>query len=772
MVHFRLDSPVPAHASLSLPRSAPVSSLTLRANRPVTLRKVAVIGNFTPRRCGIATFTSDVVNHLRENHPDLKVDVYAMSDDPSLVYPEEVARAIPYNDPDAYLALAQELNRQGYDAVCLQHEFGIFGGEAGAYLLNTLRNIDMPIVATLHTVLENPSEAQHQVFQELLQLCERVIVMSARAVQILERVYQVCPQKVDLIHHGIHDTRKDQGVELRKLLKIGDRPLLLTFGLLSFDKGIMNMVEAMPAILAEAPDALYAVVGATHPHVRAHEGEKYRESLSARAEELGVRDHIVFVDRFVSNDELAAWLSAADIYVTPYLKPEQITSGTLAYALGAGCPIISTPYWYAEELLAEDRGVLVPFQDPAALSAAACALLRDGSRRADMSRRAALFGRDMRWPVVADRYFETLERARDDGQIALRDLTGSTVRSLEFKLDHVTALCDDTGLFQHATHRFPNRNEGYCTDDNARLVTLLAPIHDLSPAESAIRHRALTFTLHAYRPELNRFRNFMSFERTWLDEVGSDDCHARAVLALATACRNADSSGFDVYLQGLAVRSLFAIIDMTSPRAWSTGILAAQLLMDTAAAPRVRPILQGLTHRLHALLTIHRREEWVWFEDRLAHNNALLSHALIVGGSVLEDRSKIAAGLASLEWLMAEQTFPKTGCFAPIGSDRDWIRGQARPWFDQQPIEAAASVAACLAADRVEPEGRWCDEARRAFTWFLGENQLGLKICSPHDGACYDGLHEDRVNENCGAESTLCYLQAVRDLQTATARKS
>jgi len=696
-----------------------------------------------------------------------------MSDRDDYLYPDQVALEIPQNDRTAYLLAAEYINRCDYQVLSVQHEYGIFGGNAGEYLLALLREVRLPIVTTLHTVLREPSDSQKTVMDELLQLSERVIVMSAKAVEILGEVHDLDREKIDLIPHGIPYVAEGIGGAFRAKLNI-DGPLILTFGLLSPDKGIESVIEAMPRIVQECPGATYLIVGATHPHVRASSGESYREKLADLARELGVIENVRFVNRFVAIEELVEYLGAMDVYITPYLKPTQITSGTLAYAVGAGKPVISTPYWYAEELLAEGRGILVPFRDSTAIAEAVLSLQSDPDKRAEMGRKAAEFGNQMHWPQVAESYLSSFARARADSADRLRMLTERTApaRSLislpALRFEHLLELSDDTGILQHATFTVPNRSEGYCVDDNARallLTTLLEAESPLRPDLSVLQSRYLSFVIDAYNAETGRFRNFMSYQREWLESAGSEDSQGRSLWALGTVVNRCENRGRREVARAFFDRAAPKLLETSSPRTWAYAILGADEYLRTFPFEHsIQALKRTLAARLLRSFEANHSDDWPWFEQSLAYCNARLPQALVIAGEALESRDLLQAGLLSLEWLMAQQT-SASGLFCPIGSSNAFVRGEVRPLFDQQPVEAAATVSACLSAYRVTGNPTWADQAQRAFGWFLGHNMLGQPVFDKTNGGCFDGLHPDRVNRNQGAESTLSFLCALSEVR-------
>lgn len=697
-----------------------------------------------------------------------------MSDGKPSKYPSRVKMVLPCEDLDSYRKAAAFINDRAYDVISVQHEFGIYGGPAGSHLLTLLREAKMPIVTTFHTVLREPDEHQRRVMDELIQLSERVVVMGEVAVRFLEEIYEVPRARIDLIPHGIPVFSAEAGTEVRESLDV-DGPLILTFGLLSPDKGVQYMIEAMPEIVARHPGATYVVLGATHPNIKASDaGETYRHSLKALAKLHGVDKNVRFIDRFVSLDELISYLAASDIYVTPYLNPRQITSGTLAYAVGAGKAVVSTPYWYAEEVLADGRGLLVPFRDSKALAEAVLRIQNHPEERDDMRRRAAAYGHNMRWPEVGNRYLESFARARSESSGRLRTLVCKRVardfpKTLPtLRLDHVVEMTDDVGIFQHATHNIPNRAEGYCLDDNARALILavrLAGDPSMPQDLTGFQKRYLAFVLHAFDMQSGRFHNFMSYGRDWLDGAGSDDSTGRGVWALGSVVGRGETGGMRSVALDLFERSAPALYAMRSPRAWAYGMLGAdEVLRSIPSHVMARQMLERLGQRLLELYRESRSQDWPWFECVLSYANARLSQAVLLAGHAASNAEAVDAGLDSLSWLMRQQAVQDT--FAPIGT-RPYVRGAKRELFDQQPLEAWATVSACVTAAEITGDSHWIEQARCAFAWFLGDNLVGLPLYDPVSGGCRDGLHADRVNENQGAESTLSYLCARVEIEKA-----
>jgi glycosyltransferase involved in cell wall biosynthesis len=742
-----------------------------------TIKRICFIGNYLPRHCGIATFTTDLCEAIDQQYSRTTCIALPVNDvDAGYAYPPRVRFELTERDIDSYRRAADFLNINNVDLVCLQHEYGIFGGVAGSHILTLLEDLRMPVVTTLHTILRDPDPDQRRVLQEIAALSDRVITMSHRGAEFLRDVYQVAPEKIDEIPHGIPDVPFVDPSFHKDLFGVEGKTVLLSFGLLSPNKGIENVIAALPDILARHPNVVYMILGATHPHVRRTDGESYRLSLQWQAQDKGVEGQVIFLNRFVSHEELLEFISAADIYITPYLDEAQITSGTLAYTVGAGKAVVSTPYWYAQELLADGRGVLVPFRDPAALGEEICALLDDAPRRHAMRKKAYLHGRAMVWPVVAKRYMASFARARAERryfastEFAVKPLDKRPAELPPLKLDHLHHMTDETGMLQHAIFSVPNYREGYTTDDNARALIVTALLEAVgNPAAYELASRYLAFILYAYHDENGRFRNFMDYQRNWLEDVGSDDSHGRTLWALGTVLGHSNSSSLHSMAGKVFERALPAILKTSSPRAWAFALIGIhEYVRRFAGDRRAGQVRKELAGRLFTLYQKHRTDQWRWFEDRLTYCNAVLPHAMLVCGPAMSDTRMTDAGLESLDWLATlQRADADSHHFVPIGSNGFYPRGGERALFDQQPVEAQAMISACIEAQRVTGEKRWRKEARRAFEWFLGRNDLNLPIYDPTTGGCRDGLHPDRANENQGAESTLAFLQSLLELRVS-----
>ncbi len=609
------------------------------------VRRIAFIGSYLPRKCGIATYTSDLMDAISTQYPDLAAFSVAMNDiEDGYPYPPQVRFVIPENDVMSYHRAADYLNMTDVDVVSLQHEFGIYGGPAGSNILTLLRDIRMPVVTTLHTVLKDPNHDQLKVMQHLAELSNRLVVMSQRGVDYLQEIYRISPEKIDFIPHGIPDVPFVDPNFYKDRFGVEGKIVILTFGLLSRNKGIENVIRALPDIVKDHPDVVYIVLGSTHPTVIRNEGESYREELQCLVDELGVAKWVKFENRFASHDELTAYIGAADIYITPYLNPQQITSGTLAYTVGAGKAVISTPYWYAEELLEEHRGVIVPFVDPKAIATQVNRLIDNEAERHAMRKQAYLFGREMVWSKVAEKYMSTFIQARMEPIPRPRTLLVPN-KKIEtdrnelppLNLYHLNRMTDNTGLLQHAVFSTPNYAEGYTTDDNARgliVSVLLESLGDewFTGAEE-LASKYLSFLLYAFNRETNRFRNFLSFDRRWYEKVGSEDSHGRSIWGLGVMAGHTHHDSLREVAGILFNDALPKTLEFNSPRSWAFALLGIhEYLSRFTGDQHALNVEQQLAQRLLDIYKISSQPGWNWFENIVTYSNASLPHALLASG--------------------------------------------------------------------------------------------------------------------------------------------
>jgi len=741
------------------------------------INSVAVIGNYLPRQCGIATFTTDLVEALSTEAPDINCRAVVMNDKPEgYPYPEKVRFEINQNKLTDYSVASEFLNISQVDIVCVQHEYGIFGGPAGSHILKLLADLRMPVVTTLHTVLRDPAPEYREVMRKLSDLSDKLIVMSRKAFDFLKDIYAVPEEKIAFIHHGIPDMPfidpnfyKDQfGVEGKRVL--------LTFGLLSPNKGIENVLQALPSVTKKYPDVTYIILGATHPHILKGHGEEYRISLQQLVRKLNISDHVIFQNRFVELKELCEFLGTADIYVTPYLEEAQITSGTLAYAMGTGKAVISTPYWYATEMLAEGRGIIVQFKNPDAMAEQIIDLLDDDVSRNAMRKKAYTFSREAIWKEVSQRYLEVfsevkLNRARRPRprHSYIENIKSITNFELpEIKLDHLKTLTDDTGILQHATHTIPDRVHGYCTDDNARALMVAAMGRKYLVSGGMdfdyLSSQYLSFLQYAFNVEKGRFRNFMTYARQWTEEVGSEDAHGRALWGLGKAVAFLENPGQLAMATTLFSQALTAVEHFNSPRATAFALVGMHAyLQKFSGDSEVRRIREILADRLFKQFENNATEGWLWPEATLNYANGKLPHALLLSGQWMQRSDMVDLGLRTLEWLLKVQT--EKGHFVPIGNNGWYEKDGPKARFDQQPIEANAMIEACVEAFNITRDKTWIDNAVMCFQWFLGHNDLNMPLYDAKTGGCRDGLMADGINNNEGAESSLAWLLSLMTLQ-------
>lgn len=753
------SSPAAAYAAKSS------VSLSPATRRP---RRVVLIGSFPPRRCGIATFTRDVHDALKTAAPELDCRVVAMTDvGGDHDYGPEVMVQVRQDRAADYLEAARRINESNPDAVCVQHEFGLYGGPAGEYLMLMLDAVTAPVTTTLHTLLTRPDADQRRVLDRLIARSARVIVMAERGRRILADVWNAPSSKIVVTPHGAPDRPLIDTAGPKARLGLNGHEVMLTFGLLSPGKGLESVIRALPRIIQARPTALYVVLGATHPHLIAREGEAYRDGLSDLARELGVGDQVRFHNRYVDTPLLLDWLAAADLYVTPYLNEAHITSGTLSYAVALGKAVISTPYWHAQELLADGRGVLTPFNDPDALAGAAIDLLGDPSRMATLRRRAWEAGRETIWSRLADRYigaFAEAHAAQSAARIANAGPGGHRPDPLPRPaLGGVRRMTDSVGMMQHSIHDIPDRNHGYCVDDNARALLLMHRLRSVgahSAETQALAETYSAFVHHAWNDDAGRFRNFMAYDRSWLEDIGSDDSVARAWWSVAVTACEAASPALRRWARHMAIRIIPHLDGFTALRTYAFLVLGlASLVRAEPDLTRERDLLERLARGLAGVLAGRESHDWRWFEDGLTYDNARLPEALLRAGQVLADEAMIQGGLRSLDWLCRMQT-GVGGVFRAVGTANFGRPFTVEEPFDQQPLEAAATVDACAAAFAASGDARWLAEARRAFDWFLGKNDLGAPLADPLTGDCYDGLTARGPNHNRGAESVLSFQLA------------
>ena len=729
------------------------------------MNKIALIGNYPPRKCGIATFTKDLNEGFKNN--DIETAVVAINDGLNQYnYPSDVVFEIEQNDLASYINAAEFLHTNKFDAVILQHEFGIFGGQDGKHIIQLLKRLRMPVITTMHTILDNPSDNQRHVVNELARLSNKIVSISAKGVDLLSDVYGVVAEKSTHIHHGVHEIANQDVEWLKKKLGVENKKVLLSFGLLSKNKSIEVVINALPEVVKKHPDIVYIIVGATHPHVIKHEGEDYRHSLIRLVKKLGLEKNVLFINRFVSNDELFSYLKMCDIYVIPYLGEKQISSGTLIYTMGAAKPIISTPFWYAKEMLEDNRGMLFDFKDSEQLSGKINLLLDDEDLRNSIAQNAFDLAKECYWPEIGIKYNElAAELIKDEGvyktEYELADESELKFEYPPIKLNHLQTMTDNTGMLQHARYSIPDRSNGYCTDDNARALLLSVMLQDdVQDVDELNRLSSiyLSYLDFAWNPEKGRFRNFMSYSRDWLDEEGTEDSNGRAIWALGYAAANSNRSNFYLHSNSLFRMSFPVVKSISHPRASAYSMLGLTYYVKTHGDAEVIELLKEKAYQLYGFFDKTIDNEWLWHDEKVTYGNSRIPQALIFAGWYLKDDKLAERGLKILNWLIDKQF--ANDIFSPVGND-GWLTPQHKAQFDQQPLEANGMIDACLQAESYTKDEKYSSYALKAFNWFTGDNDIGEVVYDFATGGSRDGLMSGGVNMNQGAESTISWLMSL-----------
>ncbi len=726
---------------------------------------IAFVGTYPPRRCGIATFTRDLSAAVGAASDRVLPIAIAVSD-PGGQY--EYAGEVKYEIRQAvkadYARAAEFVNYSDVRLLSIQHEHGIFGGDDGAYILDLLTALRTPTIATLHTVLKRPSDSQRAIIQKMSWQCARLVVMSKVAAELLGASYGVNERKIQVIRHGIPEMPPREQQRLKARFGVSGQRMLLTFGLLGPNKGIETVIRALPAVIETFPDVVYFVVGATHPMIVRRHGEAYRTFLERESERLGVREHVVFRDQFVSSEELCGYLQAADIYLSPYQNEAQVTSGALSYAMGAGTAVVSTPYWHAQELLSDGRGYLFPFGDHGALSAALRSLLGSPAELERVRHSAFEFTRSMVWPRVGKAYLDLATRVMAEAPTRLTPIQPARASSLpELRLDHLIRMTDDTGVIQHATYSVPARNTGYCVDDNARAL-IVALRADRVSSDPQMKRLVTTYLgyLHCAQGEAGDFQNLMSYDRTLESGPGSDDCLGRALWALGTTVELATDDGCKLLAREMIDRALPRALDL-GPRGTAWTLLGlASLVAAEPPADAARKSLGVLADKLVQRYQEETTDDWRWFEPTLTYDNAIIPLALFRAFFVTGERASLRVARESLEFL--ENVCFGDGHLTLVGNAGWHCRGGKKPHADEQAIDAAAFVLAFRGAYLATGDHRYLRRMRESFAWFLGVNRLGTPLYDSVTAGCRDGLGATQANQNQGAESTICFLLSLLEM--------
>lgn len=732
---------------------------------------ISIVSSYIPRRCGIATFSNDLANSIKKlGSGEYQVYVSALNDNPEgYKYSSDVNFEIKDKNINDFKEAANYLNLSDSDVINIQHEFGLYGGEGGSNILYLINKLNKPIVTTLHTVLENPSKEELRVLQEIGSRSSYLVVQSQRSFDMLENIAKIPKRKIKFIPHGAHDVPFLDPAFYKDKFKLSGKKVILTFGLLGPGKGFEDAVKALKFVLEKYNDVMLIILGATHPNVKKEFGEAYRNSLENLVKNSGLENNVLFINRFVDTKELLEYILMSDVYVSPYKNKEQAVSGTLTYALACGKAIVSTPYWYAEELLQNDKGILVPFNDPASMGAAISDLLLDENKRNRLRKNAYDAGRDLTWENVGKLYTEIFHKAAEEFKTPKSFPVTSSLNNIlpslpDINLTHMKNMTDCTGIFQHATYSIPNPNHGYCTDDNVRAL-LVAVIHKIYFSDETINpyiNRYLQFVYNAFNEKIGLFKNFMSYERKWLEETGSEDCNGRVIFVFGYLIKNIKSQSILGLVKNLFDVSIKNMTHFKSPRAISYIILGCISYLDKfSGASEIKKILNKLSHRLYDYYIHTKSGDWFWFENSLTYANARLPQALIMAGQCLNKKEYTGSGLESLEWLY-DNLYDKEKKYLSLIGNAGWlVKGQAKAKYDQQPVEIPGLIDACYEAYLATNNNMWISNIGTAFSWFLGNNDRQEPMIDFTSGGCYDGLTSTKLNDNQGAESTLSWLSSL-----------
>ncbi len=727
--------------------------------------KIAFIGNYVPRQCGIATFTRDLVESMVENKIKQTVKtegfVVAMNDESRTYdYPEIVTHTIRQDYQRDYLEAVQYINLSGAGICILQHEFGIFGGDEGVYILSLVQRLEIPLMATFHTVLKNPSYNQKIILQEISRKAEKVVVMSNLAVDFLKNIYKIPAEKISLIEHGVPDFSYMDRETCKKKLHLENKKSLLTFGLFSRDKGIDTVIKALPPVVEKHPETLYIILGKTHPAVVRTFGEEYRNYLQRLVGKYNLRRNVYFYDRYVSNKELFSYLSSIDLYITPYLNKAQITSGALSYAIGAGTAVVSTPYWHARELLAEGRGRMFDFDDANSLTDILIDLFDNPSKLEQMRKKAFSFGSKTLWPEIGARYLEhVVNFIKSEVKVPVKKESIINISLLpRFRLEHIIRLTDNTGILQHAKYGVPNFNHGYTLDDNARALLMAVMAFRQTKSREALELIPVYLSFINYMQNKDgTFKNILTYSRQFKEKKGSDDSFGRTVWALGYLMRFPPRDTYHQLASSMFKKAFPHFEKIESIRGIAYTIIGiCHYLHRSPNDDGMKKVLRQITDKLLRQYEDEKDENWHWFEPKMTYANGILPLALFHTADILKDKKYLEVAMESMNFL--ERTVLKHGYLSLVGNDEWYEKGGTPSQYAQQPIDAMVMVQLAYQAYIFTKNEVYLHMMSTSFMWFLGENDLSVPVYDFETAGCFDGLEQHGLNQNQGAESTLAYL--------------
>ena len=718
--------------------------------------QILFLGTYPPRECGIATFTQDISNAVaRTLFPHIKVKISAMNRNGINIYnySDRVVHEINDADMDSYIETAKKINAdKKIKLVCIQHEFGIFGGEYGNYLIPFLEVLEKPCVITLHSILPNADNSMKKVIQSLDKKIKAFIVMAEKGKHILREQYKV-KSDVHVIPHGIPTIPFESSSKEKKLLGYERKTILSSFGMVGPGKGYEEVIESLPEVVKKFPDTLYLVIGETHPAVRKEQGESYRNFLEEKVKRLGLQNNVKFYNKYLTISEIIRYLKATDIYLASNQDPNQITSGTLSYALGAGRPVISTPFLHAQEAVNQHRGLLTKFKDSESFTKSLLTLLDDPSKRKSMEKEAYHYTRSMTWPNVAIAYEQVFNK--------YADLTTKTSRILPpIKMNHLLKLTDNFGIIQFANNTNPHLDSGYTTDDNARaLMACIKYYHHFKDVSKLNQIKIYLNYLNHVQQFDGRILNYVNKDKTLDKERWTEDAHGRALWSLGTLLATPNlPQEIKSKAQELFKKALLPLRNFTSPRAIAFSIIGiSQYQERTNNQENLQTIIE-LTERLISHYKDNSTQEWKWFEKYLTYSNSKLTEAMFHAYQTTNNEKYLEIAEESLNFLNSI-TFEED-IFVPIGQQGWYLKDGKRAYFDQQPVDVASMVQTLITANKITNKDEYMDLALNTFEWFLGKNSLKQIVYNEHTGGCYDGLGEHSININQGAESTVSYLLA------------
>jgi glycosyltransferase involved in cell wall biosynthesis len=731
--------------------------------------KIAYISTYPPRECGIATFNQNLMRAVNANYTERRKPseggfVIALNDSGSLQeyeYPEEVKYIIRQDHQKDYIRAANYINTSNADVCIMEHEFGIYGGESGIYILPLIHRLEKPLISILHTILKEPSYVQRIVIREIAEQSAKIIVMSQRAFEFLTTIYDIPAERIQIIEHGVPDLEESENNPIKQLTAFKNHRVLLTFGLISRNKGLETVVKALPEIVKKHPDVMYVILGNTHPGVIKNSGEEYRDHLKSLAAKLNVSNHLTFINKFVTEEELINYLAAAEIYVTPYHNEAQITSGTLSYAVGAGAAVVSTPYWHATELLADNRGRLFDFKDSEALAAIVNNLLDQEEVLNQLKENAYEYGLHLRWPQIGAEFIKAAQEACLTHDFSDKILKNSIVDPEimpKFNMAHVLRLTDDTGIVQHAKYGIPNLKEGYCLDDNARALIMAIMAYQRNKSKESFELLPVYLSyIHYMQTDEGNFRNFLSFNRQYLDKVGSEDSFGRTIWALGYLIGCAASNSYREFAIELFQKSIRHFKDLKHLRGLANTIIGLSLYLKTF--PTDEGLVNELMRLTQPLIDAYENtqsDDWQWFEDKMTYDNGIIPLALLHSCEITGNDKAKQIALKTMAFL--DNLTLSNGYLSPVGNDGWYYRGGTFPAFDQQAIETMAMVLMHFQAYQIFRKPEYIEKMFLCYKWFLGENTLRAPLYDHETKGCCDGLLPTGINRNQGAESTLAYM--------------